>query len=77
MTMFKKAAVSIAAASMILSPVAASAAPAFDAARATSASDGTNELEGSSWLPAVLALLIVAGGIWLAIDNDDDAPVSP
>lgn len=77
MTVFKKAAVSIAAASMILSPVAAAAAPAFDTARAASAADGTNELEGSNWIPAVLALLVVAGGIWLLVDNDDDAPLSP
>ncbi|NIJ38983.1 hypothetical protein FHR22_003717 [Sphingopyxis panaciterrae] len=77
MHIMKKAAVSIAAASMILSPMAASAAPALDSARATTAADGTNELSGSSWLPALLAVLVIAGGIWLIADNDDDAPVSP
>ncbi|WP_054586387.1 hypothetical protein [Sphingopyxis macrogoltabida] len=77
MNVFKKAALAIAATSVTLSPVVASAAPALDGVRATSAADGSSELDGSSWLPAVLALLIIAGGIWLAVDNDDDAPVSP
>ncbi|WP_137754444.1 hypothetical protein [Sphingopyxis sp. L1A2A] len=76
MILWKKAAISIAATSMILSPVAASAAPAFDGARAVSAIEGENELEGANWLPILLGLAIIAGGIWLAVDGDDD-PVSP
>lgn len=78
MIFWKKAAVSIAAMSMVLSPVAASAAPALDGARAASAINGQNELEGASWLPMILALAIIAGGVWLAVDGDnDDEPVSP
>jgi len=76
MILWKKAAVSLAATSMILSPVAASAAPAPDGAGAVSVTDGQSELEGASWLPMLLALAIIAGGVWLAVDGDDD-PVSP
>jgi hypothetical protein len=75
MNLLKKAAISLAATSMIAAPVAASAAPA---ARAASAVDGQSELEGStSWIIAVLALVAVVGGIILASDNNDDAPTSP
>ena len=77
MILWKKAAISIAATSMLVSPVAASAAPAIDAVRAASAIEGENELEGASWLPILLGLAIIAGGIWLAIDGNDDEPVSP
>ncbi|WP_295321190.1 hypothetical protein [uncultured Sphingopyxis sp.] len=61
---------------MVLSPVAASAAPAIDNSRATSAVRGENNLEGGSWIAIVLGLAIIAGGVWLAVDGDDD-PVSP
>jgi len=77
MIFWKKAAISVAAVSIVVSPVAASAAPAFDAVRATTVTDGQNELEGASWLPIVLALAIIAGGIWLVVDDNDDEPVSP
>ncbi|MBK6412060.1 hypothetical protein [Sphingopyxis sp.] len=77
MILWKKAAISIAATSMILSPVAASAAPAIDGARALSAVERENKLEGASWLPILLGLAIIAGGIWLVIDGNDDKPVSP
>lgn len=76
MNIMKRAAVSIAAVSAVLAPVAASAAPALDGARATSAVDDANDMEGSSWIAKILGLLIIAGGVWLAIDGDDD-PVSP
>ena len=74
---FKKAAISIAAASTVLAPVAATAAPAMDGARAVSVTEGQNELDGADWIPALLALVIIAGGIWLAVDGDNDNPVSP
>jgi hypothetical protein len=68
---WKKAAVSLAAISMVVSPVVASAAP-----RAVSVIDDQNDLEGASWIAIVLGLAIIAGGVWLAVDGDDD-PVSP
>ena len=78
MNLLKKAAISLAATSMIAAPVAASAAPAFDSARATSALGGESELEGStSWIIAVVALVAIVGGIIIASDNNDDTPTSP
>ncbi len=71
MIRWKKAAVSLAAISMVVSPVVASAAP-----RAVSVIDDQNDLEGASWIAIVLGLAIIAGGVWLAVDGDDD-PVSP
>jgi hypothetical protein len=65
MNLLKKAAISLAATSMIAAPVAASAAPA---ARAASAVDGQSELEGStSWILALLALAAVVGGSLLLV----------
>lgn len=72
MIFWKKAAISIAATSMVLSPVAASAAPVLDVARAASVTEGQNDLEGANWIPMVLALAIIAGGVWLAVDGDND-----
>lgn len=78
MNPWKKVAISFAATSMILAPVAASAAPASNPVDAVSVTDGQNELEGASWIAIVLGLAIIAGGIWLVIDgNGDDDPVSP
>ncbi|MBD3733799.1 MAG: hypothetical protein IE934_13920 [Sphingopyxis sp.] len=75
MNLLKKAAISLAATSMIAAPVAASAAPA---ARATTDLGGESELEGStSWIIAIVALAAIVGGIIIASDNDDDAPTSP
>lgn len=77
MKRLKKGAIAIAAASMVLAPVAASAASAIDGARATSAVSGENNLEGASWIAIMLGLAIIAGGIWLVVDDDNDDPVSP
>ncbi|NIJ38250.1 hypothetical protein FHR22_002961 [Sphingopyxis panaciterrae] len=78
MNLMKKAAISLAATSMILAPVAASAAPSVDGARATSTVAGESELDGSSgWLLGLLALAAIIGGIFLLADNNDDAPTSP
>lgn len=78
MKLWKKSAVVLAAASMTLSSAEALAAPAVSGARAVTAADGPNKLEGASWIPMVLALAIIAGGVWLAVDGDnDDEPVSP
>jgi hypothetical protein len=78
MNLLKKAAISLAATSMIAAPVAASAQTAFDGARAASLVGGENELEGStSWIIAILALAAIVGGIVIASDNNDDSPTSP
>ncbi len=77
MNLWKTAAASLAATTMVLSPVAASAAPALDNVRATSTAEGKNQLAGASWIAIVLGLAIIAGGIWLVVDADDDEPVSP
>ena len=74
MTLFKKAAIALAATSMIAAPVAASAAPALESISST---EGQNELEGSSWIIAIVALAAIIAGIVIASDNDDDTPTSP
>jgi hypothetical protein len=74
MNLIKKAAISLAATSMVLAPVAASAAPAV---RAAAAVEAQNELEGSSsWIYIVLALAAVVGIVVLVSDGDDK-PTSP
>ncbi|MFC3783985.1 hypothetical protein GGR90_000842 [Sphingopyxis italica] len=77
MKRLKKGVIAVAAASMVLAPVAAAAAPAIDGARATSVVRDGNNLEGGSWVAIVLGLAIIAGGIWLVVDDDGDDPVSP
>ncbi len=75
MNLLKKAAITLAATSMIAAPVAASAA---DATPSVSTVDGQSELAGGSgWIVAVLALAAIIGGIVIASDNDDDNPTSP
>lgn len=67
----------VAALSMTAAP--ALAAPANPAAslsvsksvRASSPSAKSNKLAGSSIVPAVLALAIVAGGIYIAVDDNN------
>ncbi|ALJ12508.1 hypothetical protein [Sphingopyxis macrogoltabida] len=77
MALLKKAAISAAVLSVIAAPIAAAAAPAFDGARATSASKGKNNLD-SEWSAALGVLGLIAGVVAIAIvaDNNDD-PVSP
>ena len=75
MRMVKKAAISLAALSVVAAPVAASAA---GGASAVSVDGGQSNLEGnSSWLIGLLGLLVGVGAIILIADDDDDAPVSP
>lgn len=73
MNIFKKAAITLAATSMAVAPVVASAAPAaaFDGARATSTVEGQSELDNSTWLYGLLALAAIVGFV-LLIDNDDN-----
>ena len=73
MNLFKKAAVSLAAVSMLAALVVASAQT-----RATSDVAGESELEGSTaWIVAIVALAAIIGGIVLASDNNSDTPTSP
>lgn len=73
MNLFKKAAVSLAATSLVMAPVAASAAQSV---RAVSAVEGQSELEGeSSWILIALAAVGIIVGIVLL--TDDDKPTSP
>lgn len=75
MSILRKAAISIAALSMIAAPVAASAA---GSARAASVAGGQSDLEGnSSWIIGLVGLLVGIGAIILVADKDDDSPVSP
>lgn len=81
MNLLKKAAVSLAATSMVVAPVAASAATAVasvDGARSVSTVQGKNELlGGSGWLIGLLALVAIVGAVVVATGNNDDAPTSP
>lgn len=74
MNLFKKAAVSLAATSMIVAPVAASAAQSV---RAPSIVEGQSELEGeTSWILIALAAVGIVAAIVLLTDGDDN-PTSP
>lgn len=74
MNLFKKAAVSLAATSMIVAPVAASAAQGV---RAASVVEGQSELEGeTSWIVIALAAVGIIAAIVLLTDGDDE-PTSP
>jgi uncharacterized membrane protein HdeD (DUF308 family) len=74
MNLFKKAAVSLAATSLIAAPVAASAAQSV---RAASTVEGQSEMEGeSSWIIIALAAVGIIVGIVLLTDSDDE-PTSP
>ena len=74
MNLLKKAAVSLAAISMVAAPVAASAAQNV---RAASTVEGQSELEGeNSWILIALAAVGIIVGIVL-LTNGDDEPTSP
>jgi hypothetical protein len=74
-----------AAAALSIAATPALAAPANPAAslsvaksvRASAPSGKSNKLAGSSIIPAVLALAIVAGGIYIAVDDNNDKAKSP
>ncbi|MDB5681851.1 MAG: hypothetical protein JWO16_1656 [Sphingomonas bacterium] len=65
--------------SLVASPVLANPAASLSVAksvRASSPSAKSNKLAGSSIIPAVLALAIVAGGVIIAV-SDDNKSKSP
>jgi hypothetical protein len=72
MNIFKKAAVAMAAVSMVASPVVAFAAPAVDV-RAVSAVEGESEA-GVSWALILLGLAAVVGLIVVVSDDDPSSP---
>jgi len=74
MNLLKKAAISLAATSLVAAPVAASAAQSV---RAASPVKGQNELEGeTSWIVLALAAVGIIAAIVLLTDGDDE-PTSP
>jgi hypothetical protein len=76
MNLLKKAAVLFAATSMVVAPVAASAAQSVEAARAVSTVEGESELEGNSgWILMALAAVGIIAAI--VVLTDDDNPTSP
>lgn len=79
MNILKKAAISLAATSILVAPVVASAqsAVSFADARAVSASDDQSELESSGVIIGLLALAAIIGGIVIATSNNSDTPTSP
>ncbi len=75
MQMIKKAAISLAALSIVAAPVAASAATGL---RAASNAPGASELEGdSSWIIGLIGLLAGITAMVLIAEDDEDSPVSP
>lgn len=78
MRISRKLPLMLAAAMTLAAPVAASAAPGVGAARAGSAVQGENGLEGnSSWIIGLVGLLAGITAIILVSDKDEDSPVSP
>lgn len=74
---FRKAAIALAAMSIIAAPVAASAA-GLGGARATSSMDEANGLGGgSSWIIGLIGLLAGVTAAIIITNDDNDAPVSP
>ena len=76
MNILKKAAVALAATSMLVAPVAASAAPLADL-RAISAVEGESDVEGASWVLILLGVAAAIGAIVAIADGSDDSPTSP
>ena len=76
MNILKKAAVALAATSMLVAPVAASAAPLADL-RAISALEGESDVAGASWVLILFGVAAAIGAIVLIADGSDDEPTSP
>ena len=74
--MIRKMATAAAALALVATPVVAQAAdPVFD--RATAPVGESSELMGAGGgVLAVLAVALIAAGIYIAVDEDDDEPLS-
>lgn len=77
--MVSKLLAGLAASALVAAPVAAApaASPASQLSIAKTARAGTSvkkgeHLAGGAILPAILALAVVAGGIYLVVDDNDD-----
>lgn len=75
MKILKKAAFSVAAASMVIAPVAASSVPVFAADRIATASQDADEMGGGTGLIAILAAAALVAGVIIAADGGDSEPV--
>lgn len=79
----KNSLAAVAAATLVLAPTVAQAAPAAKAAatqvqRAGASLQDENKLEGGTGIIlAILAAAAIIAGIVIAADNEDDTPTSP
>jgi hypothetical protein len=76
--MISKILTTLAATALVAAPVAAAPVPAGNlsvakAARSGSAAIKKNELAGGGFIIAILAVVAVGAGIYVAVDSDDDA----
>ena len=77
MNLLKKAAIGFAETSMLVAPIAASAAQSVEGARASTILAGESELEGNTGWIALAALAIGIVVSIVVLTNDDDSPTSP
>lgn len=76
--MIKKAFVAATALSLVASPVLAQSSIPQPAAESVTSDNQIFGGERGSIIVPLIALLIVLGGVWLIVDDDDDGtPVSP
>ncbi len=80
MMALQKMASLVAAAGLVVAPVAASAAPSadFDGLRASTALENeAGQFEGGGFLIPALVVIALGLGLYFAIDGGDDEPTSP
>ena len=70
----RKMATAATALALVSAPVAATAAQADQ--RAAAPAEETSKMGGGSPILAVLAAVLVGVGIYIAVDGDDDDPIS-
>lgn len=80
MNFLKKAAVAVAAVSMVASPVAASAAPmaSFESARASAQLEESSDQAGlSGWIIGLISVGLMFTAVAVGLGNSSNAPTSP